>query len=156
MVQALERGKHVFVEKPLCLSRDELRAIETAAEASQGILMVGFNRRHSPLIAAMRAHFDGRTEPLAMIYRVNAGRIPLDGAARWVHDPDVGGGRIVGEACHVIDTMQVVTGARPVDLHATGLNPGRSGLAAADVVTLTVSFDDGSMGTVHYFSNGDE
>ena len=156
VVQALERGKHVFVEKPLCLSRDELRAIETAAEASQGILMVGFNRRHSPLIAAMRAHFDGRKEPLAMVYRVNAGRIPLDGAARWVHDFDVGGGRIVGEACHFIDTMQAVTGARPVDLHATGLNPGRSDLAADDVVTLTVSFDDGSLGTVHYFSNGDE
>ena len=156
MVQALERGKHGFVEKPLCLSRDELRAIETAAEASQGILMVGFNRRHSPLIAAMRAHFDGRKEPLAMVYRVNAGRIPLDGAARWVHDFDVGGGRIVGEACHFIDTMQAVTGARPVDLHATGLNPGRSDLAADDVVTLTVSFNDGSLGTVHYFSNGDE
>ena len=130
MVQALERGKHVFVEKPLCLSRDELRAIETAAEASQGILMVGFNRRHSPLIAAMRAHFDGRTEPLAMIYRVNALRIPLGSTAAWVHDPEVGGGRIVGVACHFIDTMQVVTGARPVDLHATGLNPGRSDLAA--------------------------
>ena len=110
VVQALERGKHVFVEKPLCLSRDELRAIETAAEASQGILMVGFNRRHSPLIAAMRAHFDGRTEPLAMIYRVNALRIPL-GSAAWVHDPEVGGGRIVGEACHAVDTLQAITGA---------------------------------------------
>ncbi len=156
VVQALEQGKHVFVEKPLCLSRDELRAIETAAEASKGILMVGFNRRHSPLIAAMRAHFDGRTEPLAMIYRVNAGRIPKDHAAAWVHDPEVGGGRIVGEACHAVDTLQAVTGARPVDLHATGLNPRRSGLAADDVVTLTIGFDDGSMGTVHYFSSGDE
>ena len=68
----------------------------------------GFNRRHSPLIAAMRAHFDGRTEPLAMIYRVNALRIPLGSAAAWVHDPEVGGGRIVGAACHFIDTMQVV------------------------------------------------
>ncbi|MGR3717768.1 MAG: bi-domain-containing oxidoreductase [Thermohalobaculum sp.] len=156
VVQALERGKHVFVEKPLCLSRDELRAIETAAEASEGILMVGFNRRHSPLIAAMRAHFDGRTEPLAMIYRVNALRIPLGSDAAWVHDPEVGGGRIIGEACHAVDTLQAITGARPVDLHATGLNPRRSGLAADDVVTLTIGFDDGSMGTVHYFSNGDE
>lgn len=155
VVRALERGKHVFVEKPLCLTRDELRAIETAAEASQGILMVGFNRRYSPLIAAMRAHFEGRTEPLALIYRVNGVRIPLDSDAAWVHDPEVGGGRIVGEACHAVDTLQAVTGARPVDLHAAGLNPRRSGLAADDMVTLTIGFDDGSMGTVHYFSNGD-
>jgi predicted dehydrogenase/threonine dehydrogenase-like Zn-dependent dehydrogenase len=155
VVQALEKGKHVFVEKPLCLSRDELQQIETAAEASQGILMVGFNRRHSPLIAAVRAHFDGRTEPLAMTYRVNAGRIPNDHDAAWVHDPEVGGGRIIGEACHAVDTLQAVSGARPVDLHAAGLNPRRSGLSADDVVTITIGFDDGSLGTVHYFSNGD-
>ena len=90
-----------------------------------------------------------------MVYRVNAGRIPLDGDAAWVHDPEIGGGRIVGEACHFIDTMQAVCGAEPVDLHATGLNPGRSDLSAGDVVTMTIGFDDGSMGTVHYFSNGD-
>ncbi len=155
VIEALKRGKHVFVEKPLCLTRDELGAIEAAAKESGGILMVGFNRRYSPLVRDLIAHFEGRKEPLAMIYRVNAGRIPKDHAAAWVHDPEIGGGRIVGEACHFVDTLQAITGARPVDLHATGLNPGRPDLAADDVVTLTIRFDDGSMGTVHYFSNGD-
>ena len=159
VIEALKRGKHVFVEKPLCLTRDELSGIEVAAKDAAkeggGILMVGFNRRYSPLIRDLIAHFEGRKEPLAMIYRVNAGRIPKDHAAAWVHDPEIGGGRIVGEACHFVDTLQAITGARPVDLHATGLNPGRPDLAADDVVTLTIRFDDGSLGTVHYFSNGD-
>ncbi|MDA1090694.1 MAG: Gfo/Idh/MocA family oxidoreductase [Proteobacteria bacterium] len=154
VIDALKRGKHVFVEKPLCLTRDELAEIEVAARESGGILMVGFNRRFSPYVKAVRAHFDGRREPLAMIYRVNAGRIELDSPSAWVHDLGVGGGRIIGEACHFIDTMQAITGARPVDLHATGLNPRRTDLSAADVVTMTISFDDGSMGTVHYFANG--
>jgi len=154
VIDALTRGKHVFVEKPLCLNRDELAEIETAARESDGILMVGFNRRFSPYVAAVREHFDGRREPLAMTYRVNAGRIALDGASAWVHDPAVGGGRIIGEACHFIDVMQAITGARPVDLHATGINPRRADLSAADVVTMTIGFDDGSMGTLHYFANG--
>ncbi|MFQ5763570.1 MAG: bi-domain-containing oxidoreductase [Rhodospirillales bacterium] len=155
VLEGLRRGKHVFVEKPLCLDRGELQEIEAALAGAEGILMVGFNRRYSPLMTDVRAHFAGRREPLAMVYRINAGRIPLDGNAAWVHDPEAGGGRIVGEACHFVDTMQAVTGARPVDLHATGLNPRRGGLAADDVVTLTVGFDDDSMGTVHYFANGD-
>ena len=155
VIEALGLGKHVFVEKPLCLTRDELGGIEAAAKKGGGILMVGFNRRYSPLIRDVISHFEGCKEPLAMIYRVNAGRIPKDHAAAWVHDPEIGGGRIVGEACHFVDTLQAITGAKPVDLHATGLNPGRPDLAADDVVTLTIRFDDGSMGTVHYFANGD-
>ena len=154
VINALNGGKHVFVEKPLCLTRDELAKIEAAAKESVGILMVGFNRRFSPYVKAIRDHFDGRKEPLAMIYRINAGRIELDGPSAWVHDPGSGGGRIIGEACHFIDTMQAITGARPVDLHATGLNPRRADLSASDVVTMTIGFDDGSMGTVHYFANG--
>jgi len=155
VIDALKRNKHVFVEKPLCLTRGELTGIEEAARASDGILMVGFNRRFSPYVREIRDHFAGRTEPLAMTYRVNAGRIDLNGPSSWVHDPDVGGGRIVGEVCHFIDTLQAITGADPVDMHADGLNPGRSDLSAADVVTLTIGFDDGSLGTVHYFANGD-
>jgi len=155
VVEALKRGKHVFVEKPLCLDRGQLSEIEAAAKESQGILMVGYNRRFSPMVKSMIDHFEGRSEPLAMVYRVNAGRIALDGPAAWVHDPAIGGGRIVGEVCHFIDTMQAVTGAQPVDLHATGLNPRRGDLSAGDVVTLNIGFEDGSMGTVHYFANGD-
>ncbi|MBT3306291.1 MAG: Gfo/Idh/MocA family oxidoreductase, partial [Alphaproteobacteria bacterium] len=154
VLEALKKDKHVFVEKPLCLTRDQLAEIEVAARASKGILMVGFNRRFSPFVTDIGAHFAERSEPLAMIYRVNAGRIGQDSPSAWVHDADVGGGRIIGEACHFIDTMQSLTGASPVDLRASGLNPGRSDLVASDVVTMTIRFDDGSLATLHYFANG--
>ncbi len=155
VVEALKRDKHVFVEKPLCLDRRQLSEIQAVAKESRGILMVGYNRRFSPMVKSMIDHFKGRSEPLAMVYRINAGRIALDAAAAWVHDPEIGGGRIVGEACHFIDTMQAVSGALPVDLHATGLNPNRADLSAGDVMSLSIGFEDGSMGTVHYFANGD-
>jgi len=145
----------VFVEKPLALTRAELDAVAAAAKAAPGLLMVGFNRRFSPLVRDIVGHFRDRREPLAMVYRVNAGRIPLDGEAAWVHDPAIGGGRIVGEACHFVDVMQAVSGARPVEVRAIGLNPRRADLAADDVATITIGFDDGSIGTVHYFANGD-
>ncbi len=152
---ALERGKHVFVEKPLCLDEDELAQIEAAAARSSGTLMVGFNRRFSPLVAAIRDHFAGREEPMALMYRVNAGRIPLKSETGWVHDPAAGGGRIVGEGCHFVDTMIAVTGAKPRQVTAMGANPRRAGLAGDDIATITIGFDDGSVGTIHYWSNGD-
>jgi predicted dehydrogenase len=155
VLEALKRGKHVFVEKPLCLNHDELAQIEIAAKASKGILMVGFNRRFSPFIKQIADHFKDRKEPLAMVYRVNAGRISLNDPSAWVHDIEVGGGRIIGEACHFIDTMQSVSGSSPIDFQVNGVNPNRSDLASNDIITLTIGFEDGSMGTLHYFSNGD-
>ena len=152
VIGALERGKHVFVEKPLGQDRDELRAIEEAARNSSGILAVGFNRRFSPLIADMKAHFAGVSEPLAMAYRVNAGRIALDGEDAWVHEA---GGRIVGEVCHFVDTLGAISGARPVSVTAVAVNPKSQGLAATDTVSITIAFDDGSLGTIHYWANGD-
>ncbi|MBT3766394.1 MAG: Gfo/Idh/MocA family oxidoreductase [Rhodospirillales bacterium] len=155
VIAALKQNKHVFVEKPLCLNREELAAIAEAAEASSGILTVGFNRRFSPCLKDVIKHFDGRGEPLAMSYRINAGRIPLEGPDGWLHDPAIGGGRIIGEACHFIDTLQAVTGARPVSVTANTVNPGRATLAGNDIATITIQFDDGSLGTIHYWSNGD-
>lgn len=152
---ALDRGKHVYVEKPLCLTTEELDEIRTACTTSPGVLFVGFNRRFSPLVGLMRDHFKERSEPLAMLYRVNAGRILLRSEQSWVHDCDVGGGRIIGEACHFVDTMQAVCGARPQSVHVVGSNPGRADLAGNDIVTFTIAFDDGSIGTVHYWGNGD-
>ncbi len=152
VIEALGRGKHVFVEKPLAQDRDELRAIEEAARASAGILAVGFNRRFSPLIAELKAHFAGRPEPLAMACRVNAGRVALDGEDAWVHE---GAGRIVGEACHFVDTLTAICGARPVSVTAAAVNPRSAGLSAADTVSITIAYDDGSLGTVHYWANGD-
>jgi len=155
VVEALQRDKHVFVEKPLCLNRDQLTAIGEAAAKSKGTLMVGFNRRFSPCVQDLKAHFRGREEPLAMSYRINAGRIPLDGPDGWVHESEIGGGRIIGEACHFIDTLQAICGARPDRITAHAVNPGNSSLAANDIVTLTIGYDDGSLGTIHYWSNGD-
>jgi predicted dehydrogenase/threonine dehydrogenase-like Zn-dependent dehydrogenase len=152
---ALARGKHVFVEKPLAITSEQLEAVFTAATASSAILTVGYNRRFSPLVADLRAHFAGRTEPLAMIYRINAGRIPLNSEMGWVHDPQVGGGRILGEVCHFVDTLQAICGARPKTVQAIGAPPGRRDLAGDDTVSVAIGFDDGSTGTIHYFANGD-
>ncbi|KRR20356.1 bi-domain-containing oxidoreductase [Bradyrhizobium retamae] len=155
VVEALNRGKHVFVEKPLAISRQELIDVEAAARASSGTLTVGFNRRFSPLVQAMAAHFKGRSEPMAMLYRVNAGRIALKSELGWVHDRESGGGRIIGEACHFIDAMQSVCGSLPESVQVAHVSPRRSDVAADDIVTFTVKFEDGSIGTVHYWSNGD-
>lgn len=155
VIGALERGKHVFVEKPLCLNLEELSAVRAAEAASSGTLMVGFNRRFSPLLQAMGAHFAGCGEPLAMLYRINAGRIRLSAETAWVHDPHAGGGRIIGEACHFVDALGALCGARPVALTGSSANPRRVDLAGNDIASLTIDFDDGSIGTVHYWSNGD-
>ena len=152
---ALKRGKHVFVEKPLALTAEQLDAVEDAAAAAAGILMVGYNRRFSPLVSDVRQHFAGRTEPLAMTYRINAGRIPLKSEMGWVHDPAVGGGRILGEVCHFVDALLAISGARPRTVQSRGVSPRRIDLAGDDTVTIVIGFDDGSTGTIHYFANGD-
>lgn len=156
VVEALRRDKHVFVEKPLCLTPEELAEIEEVAERSRGTVTVGFNRRFSPLLIKMRDHFRGRQEPMALSYRVNAGRIPLNGKQSWVHDPMVGGGRIMGEVCHFVDAMQAVVQARPLFVSAFAVNTNRGDLANDDVVTITIKFEDGSLGTIHYWANGDK
>lgn len=153
---ALVAGKHVFVEKPLCLTLDELETIDKtyrqATATKPLILQVGFNRRHSPHAAHIRALFAGRVNPLMMLYRVNAGAIPAD---HWVQSPQIGGGRLVGEICHFIDFMQAISGAtpcrvtsHPIDQHASGIT--------ADKVVITVNFSDGSIGTVFYAADGDK
>ncbi|HEV2834342.1 MAG TPA: bi-domain-containing oxidoreductase, partial [Pyrinomonadaceae bacterium] len=109
--KALERNKHVFVEKPLALNDEELDEVLEAAERSSGLLMVGFNRRFSPLAQQAREFFANRETPLSIVYRVNAGHISKE---HWTQDPLAGGGRIVGEVCHFVDLMQVLTGAAPV------------------------------------------
>ncbi|MEM6812683.1 MAG: bi-domain-containing oxidoreductase, partial [Pseudomonadota bacterium] len=156
VIEALKENKHVYVEKPLCLTYDELSEIQQTYSNSDTILTVGFNRRFSPLITKMKTHFEGRQEPLTMMYRVNAGRINLNAPEGWVHDPAIGGGRIISEACHFIDTMSAICGAKVTEIHSMATNPRRDDLAGNDNVTLTCRFDDGSIGTVHYFSNGDK
>jgi predicted dehydrogenase len=144
-IRALAAGKHVFVEKPLALDADELAAVIAAAEAGPGLLTVGFNRRFAPMVLEAQRALGARTGPLAMTYRVNAGAIPRD---NWVHGAQ-GGGRIVGEACHFVDTLAALCGSAPVEVAAA------SPAGIADSVAAMLRFADGSVGTILYSSLGD-
>jgi predicted dehydrogenase len=150
VVAALRAGKHVFVEKPLCLTLGELEEIKRHCKAPAGppqsILMVGFNRRFSPQIQKIKQLLDTVTAPKSFIMTVNAGAIPAD---HWTQDSESGGGRIIGEACHFIDLLRFLA-ASPISEF------DRSFMASStrDTVTITLKFADGSVGTIHYFANG--
>lgn len=153
IIQALEAGKFVFCEKPLALSLDELAEIERARAQHDGggDVMVGFNRRFAPLVQELARHYEARTHPLVMHYRVNAGFLASD---HWQHDPVEGGGRILGECCHFIDVLQFLAGAKPVRVHAESIS-GDSRYRGDDNVSLTIRFADGSVGSLLYTSMGD-
>jgi predicted dehydrogenase/threonine dehydrogenase-like Zn-dependent dehydrogenase len=151
--KALERNKHVFVEKPLALNDDELESVLKAAQNSTGKLMVGFNRRFSPLARRAKDFFFGRETPLSILYRVNAGRVPKE---HWIQNAEEGGGRIIGEVCHFIDLMQFLTDARPVSVFAESVGARSSKIVDADSVFITLRFADGSNGVVAYLSEGDK
>ncbi len=151
VVQALEGGKHVFTEKPLALTEADLERISAARATARREVMVGFNRRFAPLVGKIERHFAGRTHPLVMNYRVNAGFIPSD---HWVHDPVEGGGRILGEVCHFVDLLQHLAGAPPVRVSAEAIE-GDTRYRGDDNVSITLRFADGSIGTVVYTALGD-
>lgn len=157
VVEAVKAGKHVFCEKPLALDEAQLVEIESAlleanrAGTTAKILMVGFNRRFAPMAEKLKNFVVGRNEPLAMVYRINAGYIPLK---HWLHDPRQGGGRIIGEGCHFIDFLTFLVGVPPEIVSAGGLPDG--GRYHEDNVVINLSFPDGSLGTVIYLSNGDK
>jgi polar amino acid transport system substrate-binding protein len=151
--KALERDKHVFVEKPLALDDEQLESVLEAAADSNGKLMVGFNRRFSPLAQRAKDFFAGRETPLSILYRVNAGRIPKE---HWTQDAQEGGGRIVGEVCHFIDLMQFFTGAPPVFVFAESVSAKSGKIVDADSVFISLRFADGSNGSVAYLSEGDK
>jgi polar amino acid transport system substrate-binding protein len=150
---ALERNKHVFVEKPLALNDEQLESVLEVAGSSSGKLMVGFNRRFSPLAQRAREFFSKRDTPLSILYRVNAGRIPTE---HWTQNAEEGGGRIVGEVCHFIDLMQFLTGAPPVYVFAESIGAKSSKIVDADSVFITLRFADGSNGSVAYLAEGDK
>src|SRR5689334_9994864 len=151
--KALERNKDVFVEKPLALDDEQLDAVLEEAGSSTGRLMVGFNRRFSPLAQRAKEFFTGCDTPLSMLYRVNAGRIPKE---HWTQNAEEGGGRIVGEVCHFIDLMQFLAGAAPVSVFAESVSAKSSKIVDADSVFITLRFADGSNGAVAYLSEGDK
>ena len=151
-LSALQAGKHVFCEKPLAITPQELDAIAEALQKDGSpLLAVGFNRRYAPMARLLREFLAGRSEPLVAHYRVNAGYIPL---AHWLHNPEVGGGRIIGEGCHFIDFLTFLVGACPVSVSAQAL-PDR-GRYHEDNTVITLDYPDGSLGTVTYLSNGDK
>jgi len=147
VIKSLSAGKHVFVEKPLCLTREELDKITEIKAATPGKqLCVGFNRRFSPLSVFLRKHIG--TGPMTMVYRVNAGKIPAD---TWIQDMELGGGRIIGEACHFIDYLTWLNGSLPVSVYAAALPDTE---AKNDTVNINLSFENGSTGVVAYYANG--
>ncbi len=150
VLAALATGKHVFCEKPLCLTLDELARIAAVAGAAGALLMVGFNRRFAPHIVKMRQLLATVSAPKSFIMTVNAGAIPAD---HWTQDKAVGGGRIVGEACHFIDLLRHLAGAPVAAWHVTALGDS-GGTMPRDKVSIDMQFADGSMGTFHYLANG--
>ena len=160
--RALNAGKHVFVEKPLALTLEEMEQIQAAHERAsrassnsamrqQPLLMVGFNRRFSPQVNKMKSLLATVQEPKAFIMTVNAGVIPAD---HWTHDRMVGGGRIIGEACHFVDLLRYLAGSpiRSFEAISIGKVPGIT--ITEDKASIILRFDDGSMACIHYLANG--
>ena len=145
--QALTAGKHVFVEKPLCLTAEELTTIQDA-HTGDHLLMVGFNRRFAPLLLELRNELQRCRGPKAFVYTINAGVIPSD---HWTQDPSIGGGRLLGEACHFVDLLFHLASSSIEDLKFLSVADTKP---CPDTFSLQLRFADGSIGTVHYFSNG--
>lgn len=151
VINALQAGKHTFVEKPLCLRLEELEEIaKLTGQMANGkvdrVFMVGYNRRFSPLTEILKANF--RPGPMAMVYRINAGAIPPDS---WIQDQEFGGGRILGEVCHFIDYLTFINGTLPLSLYAAAMRDSNS---MNDTLTISIRYKNGSIGNIHYFSNG--
>lgn len=156
VAQALRAGKHVFVEKPLAITDEELAEVKAAydevvASGNARHVMVGFNRRFSPQVMKMKELLMTVKEPKSFIMTMNAGAIP---AAHWTQDVEVGGGRIIGEACHFIDLMRFLAGAEVVSVQARRMGDAPGVTVTEDRAAITLGFADGSFGTIHYLANG--
>ncbi|MGI9573773.1 bi-domain-containing oxidoreductase [Alloalcanivorax xenomutans] len=154
VASALDAGKHVFVEKPLAVNREDLETVQAAYERKGEkvpMLMVGFNRRFSPQIRKMKSLLEPISEPKSFIMTMNAGAIPAD---HWTQDIEVGGGRIIGEACHFIDLMRFLAGSEIVSVQARGMGEAPGIAITEDKAAITLGFSDGSFGTIHYLANG--
>lgn len=154
--KALAAKKHVFVEKPLALSYDELAQVETTYRESVKTnpnlhLMVGFNRRFAPQVKKMKSLLQTVSEPKSFIMTMNAGSIPAD---HWTQNVSLGGGRIIGEACHYVDLMRYLVGAEIVSVQARRMGNTGGVEVPEDKASITLGFSDGSFGTIHYFANG--
>jgi predicted dehydrogenase len=150
-LKALQAGKHVFVEKPMATSQNDIDKIKKFYQSGTGdkpLLMVGFNRRFSSYAAEIKSLADKRVNPLFIRYRMNAGYIPLD---HWVHE---NGGRIVGEACHIIDLMTFLTGSMVNQIHVENISPVTNHISHKDNKTFILKYIDGSVATIDYIAVG--
>ena len=151
-VQALRAGKHVLVEKPLALTRDELETVQNFFEKNRQtpVLLTGFNRRFSPFAQRAKELVESRTNPMIINYRMNAGYIPL---SHWVHSEE-GGGRNLGEACHIYDLFTFFTNSKVVSVQARSLAPKTQHYSSRDNFVATLGFEDGSVATLTYTALG--
>jgi len=154
--EAIRSGRHVYVEKPLALSVDQLSEVEAAysARTTHGtgpIILVGFNRRFSPHAQRMREIIRNTKGPMAVSLLMNAGQVPRD---HWTRNPEEGGGRILGEACHLIDLARFLVGAPIVEANATSLKERSGGTDSPETAQISLKFEDGSIGSIQYFANG--
>lgn len=150
--EALKAGKHVYVEKPLAMSMEELGLIQQAyTECGKAQLMVGFNRRFAPATRQVIEHFAGVKSPLVVSIRVNAGAIPAD---HWIQDPQVGGGRMIGEGCHFIDLASALVGSNVKTVYAVGTAKAEKSAMLNDNLCLTLTFANGSVANITYTADG--
>jgi len=149
VLAALESGKHVFVEKPLCVNEQELDAISRSYARSDRILCAGFNRRFSPFARQCKDFFSAGRGPISFLYRINAGHLP---EGHWVEDPEQGHGRVIGEVCHFVDLFAFLSGAPPIEVEAWAMGASNN----ESNVHVQVSLADGSKGEILYLSCGDE
>ncbi|EID0729989.1 TPA: bi-domain-containing oxidoreductase [Vibrio parahaemolyticus] len=153
VIRALQAGKNVFVEKPLALNEVEIDSIEKVYNELEvkPRLMVGYNRRFAPQIIKMKELISSVSGPKTFIMTMNAGDIPSE---HWTQDINIGGGRIIGEACHYIDLMRHLVGAKITGFNTMCIGGPAGVTVREDKATITLSFEDGSIGTIHYFANG--
>jgi len=152
VVRSLEAGKHVFVEKPLALTWNELDRIATVYRGLEAppMLMVGFNRRFSPALTMVQGLIGSHRAPIVVEYRLNAGYLPLD---HWVHGSQ-GGGRNIGEACHMYDVFRFLAGAPASSIQATSIDPGALPYRRNDNFSATIGYENGSLAHLLYTSLG--
>lgn len=150
-INALEAGKNVFVEKPLALNHKEIDRIEEAQKKSGNFIMVGYNRRFSPLVRKAKSLLENTKEPKTIIMTMNAGFIASD---HWTQDPNIGGGRIIGEACHYIDLMRHITESKIKTFSVMKMGSNNFIDFTEDKAVINILFEDGSLGSINYFANG--
>ena len=148
-IEAINKGKSVFIEKPLAMNQKELDQIIEAYNVNNVNITVGFNRRFAPLAKKMKKALGSSTTPINIVATMNAGFIPKD---VWVHDMEIGGGRIIGEACHYIDLCSYLSGSKVVSvcMNAMGENPEEN----TDNASILLKYENGTNAVINYFSNG--